>query len=265
MNLFLAMFSRKWILATLFVVIGAAVCVRLGIWQLDRLELRRAFNEHYLATTTLPPLELDSAPAADLTSMEYRAVTVTGTFDFENQVALRNRYYGNEYGYHLLTPLILPDGTAILVERGWIPAEGNETPLDWRKYDQPGEQTVSGILRLGQTKPDIGGVPDPDLAEGQTRLDFWNIVNLERISLQLPYPLLPVFAQQNPDASLTIPPYPYQPKIEITEGPHFGYALQWFTYASILFFGYPFYLKRMESSGLPLEQEQAPALQKDEK
>ncbi len=248
MNLFLAMFSRKWILTTLLVILGTAICARLGIWQLDRLEQRRAFNAHYLATTALPPLELDSAPQADLATMEYRAATVTGTFDFENQVALRNRYYGSEYGYHLFTPLILSDGTAILVERGWIPAEGNKTPAGWRKYDQPGQQTISGILRLGQAKPDLGGVPDPELAEGQTRLDFWNIVNLERISLQSPYPLLPAFIQPNQDASLTAPPYPYQPKIEITEGSHFGYALQWFTFASILFFGYPFYLKKADSN-----------------
>lgn len=248
MNLFLAMFSRKWILTTLLVILGSALCVRLGIWQLDRLEQRRAFNAHYLATTSLPPLDLNSDPKTDLTKMEYRVVTVTGVFDFEHQVALRNRYRGNEYGYHLLTPLILSDGTAVIIERGWIPAEGNATPADWRKYDQPGQQTISGILRLGQAKPDLGGVPDPELAEGQTRLDFWNIVNLERISLQSPYPLLPVFVQPNPDESRAEPPYPYQPEIEITEGSHFGYALQWFTFASILFFGYPFYLRKTDSN-----------------
>lgn len=38
------MFSRGWFLATLLVFVGTAVCVRLGIWQLDRLEQRRAFN-----------------------------------------------------------------------------------------------------------------------------------------------------------------------------------------------------------------------------
>jgi surfeit locus 1 family protein len=244
MNIFRAIFSRQWILATLFVLAGSALCVRLGIWQLDRLAQRRVFNAHYLATTEMSPLPLDSASLAiDLTTMEYRAVTVTGTFDFEHQVALRNRYHNDEYGYNLLTPLILSDGTAILIERGWIPATGNASPSDWRKYDQPGAQTIRGLLRLGQAKPDLGGVPDPELAPGQDHLDFWNIVNLERISLQIPNKLLPVFIQPNPDETLTAPPYPYQPEIEITEGPHFGYALQWFTFASILFFGYPFYLR----------------------
>jgi surfeit locus 1 family protein len=46
------------------------------------------------------------------------------------------------------------------------------------------------------------------------------------------------------DATDVTPPIPYQPEIELTEGPHFGYALQWFTYALILVLGYPFYVRR---------------------
>lgn len=248
MKIIRAIFSRQWLFATLFVIFGAALCARLGIWQLDRLAQRRAFNAHYLETTQMPALEINSETAVDLTTMEYRRATISGTFDFEHQVALRNRYHDNAPGYHLLTPLMLSDGTAVLVERGWIPAEGNATPADWRKYDRAGTQTISGIIRLGQTKPDLGGVPDPELSAGQTRLDFWNLVNLERISLQTPVHLLPVFIQPNPDDSLNEPPYPFQPEVEISEGPHFGYALQWFTFASILLIGYPFYLRHQLSA-----------------
>jgi surfeit locus 1 family protein len=46
------------------------------------------------------------------------------------------------------------------------------------------------------------------------------------------------------DENDTVPPIPYQPAIELTEGPHFGYALQWFTFATILLVGYPFYLRK---------------------
>jgi surfeit locus 1 family protein len=239
-----AMFSRKWILTTLLVLAGGALCVRLGIWQLDRLEQRRAFNAHVEAMWAAEPLTLTGQTDEDLRTMEYRAVTVSGRYDFENQVVLRNRYYQSEYGYHLLTPLILDDGSAALVERGWIPADGNDSPADWRAYDQPGRLTVRGEIRLGQTEPDLGGVPDPTLAPGQSRLEFWNIVNLERIGQQMPYPLLEVFVQPDADPNDTEPPIPYQPKIELTEGPHLGYAGQWFTFATILVVGYPFYLRK---------------------
>jgi len=239
-----AMFSRRWLLTTLLVLLGSALCIRLGIWQLERLEQRRAFNAHVQAMWEAAPLTLTGQTSEGLTTMEYRAVIVSGTYDFENQVALRNRYYQNQAGYHLLTPLLLDDGAAVLVERGWIPADGNAAPADWRKYDMPGRITIRGQIRLGQSKPDLGGVPDPTLAPGQTRLDFWNIVNLERIRQQMPYPLLEVFIQPDTDPTDTTPPIPFQPEIELTEGPHLGYAGQWFTFAAILALGYPFFLRK---------------------
>ena len=246
MNVLRAMFTRRWILATLLVFAGTALCVRLGIWQLDRLAQRRAFNANYLVQSVSSPLMLTAAPQEDLTSMEYRTITVTGEYDPANQVALRNQVHDNQPGYFLLTPLKLADGSAILIERGWIPAGGNATPANWRQYDLPGEVTVTGIIRLGETQPELGGNPDPPLAAGQTRLDFWNIVNLERIAKQTPYRLLPAFVQPEPEPAPASPPYPFQPPLDLSEGPHEGYAMQWFTFAALLFFGYPLFFLRKQ-------------------
>ena len=239
------LFSRQWILTTFLVLAGVALCVRLGFWQVSRLAERRAFNAHVESVWAMESLDLTSPqPEEYLFQQEYRSATLSGTYDFDNQVALRNRYFENKYGYHLLTPLILDNGSAILVDRGWIPAEGNDRPEDWRKYDEPGRVTLQGQIRLGSTEPDLGGVPDPELAPGQEKLEFWNLVNLERIRLQLPYPLLVVFIQPDIDPEDHTPPIPYQPTLELTEGSHKGYAMQWFTYASLLFFGYPFYVRQ---------------------
>jgi surfeit locus 1 family protein len=239
------MFQRKWLLATLLVFAGTALCVRLGIWQLDRLAQRRAFNAQFLSARAQPALDLNQEQPSDLTKMEWRSVKVTGQYDFADQVALRNQYYDSQYGYHLLTPLRFGD-QAILVDRGWIPADGNSTPSDWRKYDEAGTVTLSGQLRLGQTKPRFGGVADTLPLNGG-KLDFWNNADLAQIAKQLPYPVLPVYIQPKPDSSATDPPIPFQPEVEITEGPHMGYAVQWFTFATILFVGYPFFLRKQET------------------
>ncbi|MEW6285558.1 MAG: SURF1 family protein [Chloroflexota bacterium] len=239
------MFSRKWLLTTLLVFLGTAVCIRLGIWQLDRLEQRRAFNAQVTSMRALPPLDLNAETAASLETMEWRAVTVSGEYDFENQVALRNQYHNNQYGYHLLTPLHF-DGGTVLVDRGWIPADGNATPADWRKYDEPGAVTVTGQIRLGQSKPAFGGVADALPADGGP-LWMWNNADIEKMALQMPYPILKVYIQPNVDPADETPPIPYQPEVELTEGRHFGYALQWFTFAVILFAGYPFFLRKQEA------------------
>lgn len=239
------MFSRKWLFATVLVFLGTALCIRLGIWQLDRLEQRRAFNAQVVSMRAMPALDLNSEGFDSIEEMEWRAVTVTGEYDFENQVAIRNQYYRDQYGYHLLTPL-RSDGTTVLVDRGWIPADGNAAPEDWRKYDEPGVVTVIGQIRLGQSKPAFGGVADALPADGSP-LWVWNNGDVDRIALQMPYPILKIYIQPDVDYDDDAPPIPYQPTVELTEGSHFGYALQWFTFATILFAGYPFYLRKQEA------------------
>ena len=240
----LKMFHREWLLTTLLVFLGTALCIRLGIWQLDRLESRRAFNAQVESMRALSPLDLSQEGTDSITDMEWRSVKVTGEYDFENQIALRNQYYGDQYGYHLWTPLLF-DRTAVLVDRGWIPAEGNSAQSDWRKYDEPGIVNIAGQIRLGQTKPALGGVADT-FPENGVELEIWNNGDVKSILDQLPYTALPVYIQPQSDASDVEPPIPFQPEIELTEGPHFGYALQWFTFASVLFIGYPFYLRKQE-------------------
>ena len=241
----LKMFQRKWLLATLLVVAGAALCVRLGIWQLDRLAERRAFNHQVESMQAMSVLDLNEEVPTDISKMEWRPVKVQGQYDFANQVALRNQYNGNEYGYHLLTPLRFGPSAAILVDRGWIPANGNSTPKDWQKYNETGDITLAGQLRLGQTKPRFGGVADV-LPTNGSKLELWNNADMEHITKQLPYPVLPVYIQPSVDPNDTEPPIPTQPTLDLSEGPHFGYAIQWFTFATILLIGYPIYLRKQE-------------------
>lgn len=240
MNLLKNMFSKKWLFTTIIVFIGTVVCIRLGIWQLDRLEQRRAFNSQVETMQNAEVLNLNQILPTDIESMEWRAVTVTGTYDFENQIAVRNQYHDNEYGYHLITPLQF-EGGVVLVNRGWIPAEG-----DWQIYDEVGQVTVSGKIRLGQAKIALGGLEDALPVDG-SKLAVWNNLDVEKMSGQFPYPILNIFIQPNANENDSTPPIPQQPTLDLSEGSHFGYALQWFTFAAILFLGYPFYLRKQGS------------------
>ena len=246
MSLLHKLFSRRWIFTSLLVLAATIVLIRLGIWQLDRLAGRRAFNAQVAFALAAPPVDLNREIPSNIESMEWRSVRVTGTYDFENQITLRNRYFRDQVGYHLITPLLF-SGKAVLVDRGWIPADGNAAPQDWRMYDEAGGITVTGQIRLGQEKPAFGGVEDPEPAEGE-RLLIWNNLNIGRIADQIPYSILPVLIQPVMDENDSAPPIPFQPELDLTEGSHFGYALQWFTFAGILFFGYPFFLRKQEKA-----------------
>ena len=241
-------FSLRWMVTTVLVILGVGVLVRLGIWQLDRLEWRRAFNERASAQLAAPLLDLNRwIPVSQLYDMEYRSVVVAGVYDHSQEVLLRNQVWEGRLGYRVLTPLIIDrTHTAVLVDRGWIPFEDGD-PDRRTRYDEPGQVAVMGMIRRPQEKPEIGGVPDPTLAPGETRLDAWTVVNIARIQEQSGLEMLPVWIQQAPDDAWVGPPYRALPEIEITEGPHMGYALQWFAFAAILGTGYPFFLWRQLS------------------
>ncbi|OGO31110.1 MAG: hypothetical protein A2Z16_15640 [Chloroflexi bacterium RBG_16_54_18] len=244
----LRVFSRRWIISTLLVMAAAAVMARLGIWQLDRLEQRRAFNTRVQAQMSQPVLELNAeALGLDLASMEYRAAHLRGEYDFSHQVALRNQAWGNEPGVSLLTPLrIEGTDTYILIERGWVPGL-ESTPQDWQQYDEAGMVDINGVIRASQSKPDFGRRVDPLPAPGQEPTRLWHFANVTRIADQMPYKLLPAYIQQAPDPALTALPNRSLPELELTEGPHMGYALQWFSFAALLLIGYPIYVNKREN------------------
>jgi len=245
--------SRQWWWATLLAVLGVGVLIRLGFWQLDRLEQRRAFNIHLQEQFDSPVLNLNaSSPSSALIEMEYRAVEVVGVYDFDHEIAVRNQAWNGRPGYVLVTPLIISGTqTAVLVNRGWIPLE-DFSPGEWQVYQQIGTVDIAGLIRLSREKPDFGAAPEPTPVPGEDR-QVWNFINIDLISRQVPYELLPVYVQRGPESDFpkdinlwTIDhlPFPSLPELEITEGPHLGYAVQWFIFAAILGFGYPILVYR---------------------
>ncbi len=248
------LFSRKWWWSTLLVLGGIALTIRLGFWQVARFHENTAIAEHLVAMQSAPSITLSgNTSPADLTAMEYRQVKATGTFDFSHQVAIRNQIWaqswGNDVGYKLVAPLVFPDGSAVLVDRGWIPMADN-TPVSWSQFDQSGQVIVEGIIRLS-TKPEFGGEIVPTLAPGQTVTSLWNLIDISGLQKQIPYPLLPVYIQLGPDPAVTGMPYralsqPDDSTAATTASTNVGYAFTWFAFAALLFGGYPLYLRKQD-------------------
>jgi surfeit locus 1 family protein len=241
------MFSRRWWTTTILVLVGIGLTIRLGFWQVDRYRQNKAFADHLTAMQTAAPLLLGGGPSpVGLTDMEYRAVQATGTYDFAHQIAVRNQVWvqswGNETGYILVTPLVFPDGLAVLVDRGWIPLENN-TRAAWGQFDVTGPVVVTGIIRLPAVL-EMGGEADPTLAPAQVSLDIWNLIDLDRLKKQIPYPLLPVYIQQTPVGDNSGPPFRSLSNPDLTAaGTNVGYATMWFAFTALLIFGYPLYLR----------------------
>jgi len=247
MNTFTVLFSRRWLFATLLAIAAVAVMSRLGIWQLDRLEARKAFNARVIMHQEEPTLTLDAESInLDLYSMEYRTAVVEGHYLPDEEIVLRNQTWQGKLGVQLFTPLLIEGtGQIILIQRGWIPTDQADAESRTRFFE-PGEVTVTGALRRAETDFSLRLRPDPTLVAGETRFDAWNNLDLERLATQIDSPMLPVYLQRVPDGQDGNPPFAQALSIDLTEGSHLGYAGQWFLFAVVLALGYPVFVRKQE-------------------
>jgi surfeit locus 1 family protein len=229
------LFGRRWWWKTLVVLAAMGVFLRLAVWQMDRLEQRRARNAETRRLVASPPIDLNAeALPVDPSGLRYRHAVARGEYDFAQQVALELQNWNGMPGLHLLAPLVLDGGhEAVLVDRGWIPYE-DLAPERWSQFDEPGVVSVTGSLQTPQRLPG-GALSVPQRT--------WYRVDLAAIQAQMPYHLLPVYLLQSPDAEGNQAlPYHEEPNIDLSNGPHLNYALQWLSFAMILGGGYVWFV-----------------------
>lgn len=220
------MTSRYPITFIVFSVLAGAVCLRLGLWQLDRLATRRAATTAALARRSLPPADIRAV--AD-TGMN-RRVVATGSFDFDREIVLRGRGRNGVPGVEVVTPLVLAGtDSAVLVLRGYVPS-ADAISYSRTLHREPGSATVSGIA--WPVPLDSAGAA-PSERNGQLT---WRRLDLQAVRDSLPYPVLPLFIIA--DSPATMSPAPARsPAPALDDGPHLNYAIQWFGFATIAFAG----------------------------
>lgn len=208
--------ARSWIPLIAAAVI-AAVCVRLGLWQLDRLEQRKARNATIAAAFHEPPLPAQVAMRDRAT--RFRRVTAAGRWDYGRERTVYGRTRNGSPGVHVVTPMILGDSAEILVNRGWVYSPDART-IDlpkWREGDQ------------GQI---VGYVDDPPSSLRPSIPPRLYVVALADSGS----PPATVSAGKRP-ARLPVPAFG-------DEGPHLSYAVQWFSFAAIALIGPPLVVRR---------------------
>jgi surfeit locus 1 family protein len=149
---------RPRLVPTLFTVPVVLVCLALGVWQLQRLQWKEgliATREAGLAApATAPPRSLDEARA-----LEFHRVVAAGVFLHDRELLRIAPGPTGGSGFDVLTPLRQPDGRIILVNRGFVPIERQESAT--RLGGQiPGTVLVSGLLRLPPTAKPSWFLPD---------------------------------------------------------------------------------------------------------
>jgi surfeit locus 1 family protein len=215
-------------------LLGIAALIGLGLWQLQRLAWKESLIGEVSARVAAPPV--DAPPEADWarlapTDYEYRHIRVSGTYAFAHQVLVfraldepRGRFGGP--GFLVMTPLLLPDGAAILVNRGFIPQDQKE-----RFVTQAGESaspvTVTGLMRASEPRTWFTPADDPQRGDWFTR-DPAAIAAALKLKRAAPFTIDADAAGgpgELPQGGETILAFPNN---------HLGYAFTWFGMALAL-------------------------------
>jgi surfeit locus 1 family protein len=208
------MITRSWTpLAAAAIV--AAGCIWAGIWQLDRLAERKARNATTEAAFRAEPVPVDLVMGDS--ARRFRRVMARGQWSYAGEIVVPGRSRHGSPGVHIVTPMTLDEGgTSILVNRGWVysPDARSVDLARWHEGDQ------------GEV---IGYVDVLPLALRRTQASLYVVALADSAAAP------PTDATR--PARLSAPPFGEQ-------GPHLGYAVQWFSFAAIALIGAPILVRR---------------------
>ena len=213
----------RWVALFVLVAVLGAVFVRLGEWQLHRLDQRRDRNAHVVANQAKPVRPWAEVMGGTIAEQDqWQRVSVTGTYLPEHQLEVRYRKVGDQQGSEWVLPMRTQDGRLVLVNRGFIAKDGGV--VSQPPAPASGTVTVTGFVRRSEQGKTTATVP----VQGSVRL-----INSPTIATTLGLDLPDGYIQQissQPAEAAALTPVGTP---ELGEGPHLSYAVQWFLFTLI--------------------------------
>jgi cytochrome oxidase assembly protein ShyY1 len=230
------LFRPKWIGFHLLCILGVILMVYLSLWQFHRLDDRKAFNREVTERSSLSVVDVGTLDISDPAAVQWRPAGARGTYLPDEQVLIVNRSQGGVAGMNVLTPLLLDDGRAIIVNRGFIAL--NATP----PAAPSGEVKVVGLLRSTE------GRTTGQAREASGELTEFFRLDIARLQEQIEPELLNVALVaevSEPADSTTLLPVSSP---ELSEGSHLSYAIQWLIFATAVIVGWILAVRKSTSN-----------------
>jgi len=156
---------RPKLWATCLTLLIVALFSALSIWQWHRYHYKKAMQINTTAAFYAPTTDLALTDLHTLLEPNHFIhIHLTGHYD-SRQFLLDNRIEAGQAGFDVITPLILTDGSAILINRGFIPADGHRkihhdiTPPKGQVYLTGILSAPSAMFTLGTAVPSTSSWP----------------------------------------------------------------------------------------------------------
>jgi surfeit locus 1 family protein len=215
---------RLW--PSLATLAALALLLGLGTWQVQRLHWKEGLIAARTAQLAAPPAPLP-ATAADWRGWDFRKVTVRGTFRHDLEQRFGAFTVEGQFGQHVLTPLVRPDGAAVLVDRGFVPAD--RAAVETRRQGEiPGVVEITGIARYRGAERPGWFTPANQPADRS-----WYWYDMRALAQTVGLELLPVVVEADATPNPGGLPIGGQTRIELPNN-HLQYAITWYGLAAAL-------------------------------
>ena len=132
---------RPGLWPSLATLLGLILLAGLGSWQVERLHWKEGLIAERAARLAAPATPLPAA--ADWPAWDFRKVELRGTFRHDLEQLFGASTHEGRLGHHVLTPLLREGGSAVLVDRGWVPTD-RAHPAARREGQIEGPVTITG-------------------------------------------------------------------------------------------------------------------------
>ncbi len=210
-------------LPTVAMIAAVALCVAAGNWQRGRMAQKEALGARLAAAAATPVVPLPAA-VADWSTWRFRQVELAGRYDAAHQILIDNKVHAGRAGYHVVTPLVLEDGRAVLVNRGYAPAGLTRAELP-AAPPPPGERRVRGRVNL----PPADYV---ELRDAPPQGAVWQNLDPAKFTVATGLAVLPIVVEATEGDDGLVRDWP---RPDAGTDKHRIYMMQWYAFAALAF------------------------------
>ncbi|WP_254606949.1 SURF1 family protein [Rhodoferax sp. BAB1] len=217
--------GRFWVV-TVAALLGVALTLALGRWQLGRADEKQALQARIDARAQLPVLDGRSLAGVLDEELLHRRIEALGQWLPQYTVFLDNRQMNGRPGFYVLTPLRLDGGAVVLVQRGWVPRNFED------RLRVPQIDTPAGLVKVqGRIAPAPSKLYEMgEAGSGAIRQNL----DLAQFRVETGLALVEGSIQQTGATRQDDGLLRDWPQINTGVDKHYGYAFQWFGLCALI-------------------------------
>lgn len=198
--------------------------LRLGFWQIERAETKKAMIDAEWKASSKEPIEWK---VKHKDPQQYQKIKLKGHF-LPRVFLLDNQHHQHQFGYNVLSPLLIAKDEIVLIDRGWVPGDPSRLRFPHFKAIKKSLHLLGSVYFPSQNRWILGESVE-EKNRDVTLIENIDTKRLSQILHKKVYPFIMRLDKHDANGFVrewAIVSMPFQR--------HLAYAFQWFAMALVI-------------------------------